>query len=250
MAIAYVFGHVLGNGVPKLASLSAEEWLPVAVVPAALVIAALEAVFPISRATMMQLWLLIPSSVPFVLLRLLVPHELSTAGLFLWSGIVGGLAAGHFYSCHVLHQRVPGPSFLFAVCLVTIATGGCLGMAGSATIVPAVMAMATGLGICGLVWSMRRHTPQDTNSGAVAVTLTMLFGLWTFAYVYLELDLGVTVLLVLALPVAWLAETAPIRKRRPWQIAIVRCGIVACLSAGALTVSTFKFVRAMNESPW
>ena len=247
LAAAFTIGFVKFNGYPNLPPHDADQWLPVVIVPAGLMVAIASAVGRVPRWLTVALWLLLALVEPWILLRPLIPHALAGRDAVIWAGGLGICAASLVWAGGVLERRATGPSLPLSVAMIAAVTGGCIVLWGWATVAGPMIALAAGL---LLVAGLLAILPKRLSSaGSTQLSLIMIVGTWVLWLFYVEPEpLAPVACLAAAVPAAWLAELPVMRHSKPWQSGVVRVVVVAIPLAIAIALTLIAQAGAGGDS--
>lgn len=145
-----------------------------------------------------------------------------------------------------LLKQSPGFSISLAVTETALA-GGLVVMlsaypTGGATAVPLAAAL---VGAVAGSWLL---TARPATGGSLGFTLVGIFGVLMMGRFFGALSTERALLVLLAPLLCWVAEVPPLRRRPPWQVAILRLVLVAVPLIVALVLAQRDFARSMSNS--
>lgn len=237
VAIGYLCGHALAQGVPSLKPADATQRLFLLVAVAAFV-GIVEAFGQERMARAVRLWRFLFALLGMGLLLRPATGYLVFGKVAVWTvayatgmGVVWTLVNGKAER----QQGVLIAAALFPLCLFQSAA---LLVGHTASISQLAGVLATILGAVALVGTMKRDLTMA--NGAVGVVITALFGTVALGMFFADLPPIVAILLLLS-PVAMLLSDLPFLRVRPlWQQAFVQVAGVTFLAALALIISIWQ----------
>lgn len=245
VCVAYAAGHLAIESWPGT-PLVAQDWLFMAVLPAALLAACISARSGTPAWLTWMLRAVIAFAAPPLLMQSYLRYTWSAGEAAAWIVGLGAVTLVVWASQSALERREPGPSLPISLLLVVFGIAITIMTSGSQSVGQLAFALATALGGVGLV-SLFLPAKQPAM-GSSAVVWPVAFAILMLGRFYASVTDLHLALLALAPLAAWLAEIGVIHKRRTIA-AIVRVIAVAIPVGVVLTQAALRFAQKWNETP-
>ncbi|MAE63564.1 MAG: hypothetical protein CMJ18_04775 [Phycisphaeraceae bacterium] len=238
LAGAAVFGaaYVMVNSWPKVPPATGEQWLPVVLVPAGVVIAVVGAFRRVPRWFVPLTWTLLAAAVPALLLHPLIPHAMAMRDAILTMVGLGLIGGALMAIVGPLERNAPAWSAPASLAVVAAATGAAVLRYHYATIALPTIALGGAMFLGALVLAVAHRRGRAEGCGAMA--LLVLLCVWVLWMHYL--DPGPSpleaALIAAAWPASWVANLVA-RKVNPWVLGVIRVVITAIPSAVVVLLS-------------
>lgn len=235
VAVGYAVGHRIVTGALSIVPHSAEEWLPLLALGAA-VLSALDAL-PRASMGVQGAWRCVFGVAGVA--TLLVPSAILTPGAKMaWSvGLGAGLAAC-WIALDALGARQPGAVLPLAWALVATAGSAALFIAHTAAVsqLAGVLAAVTGTAFAFGLWQRQ----WSWAGGAAGAVTTLLFGVGVSGVFYAELPVAAAVALWLAAIAGWVRFVPACQRLPVWTQIAVQLGATAVLAGIAVGITVHK----------
>ncbi len=246
LGLAITAAFFANTGLPPWKPIESTHWLVMAVLPAAVVLAALSLWSKCPRVLMYLLRLIIAAGIAPLLLQSYLKYTWSTAEAVSW---LAGLGLATFVIWVLVHRyvaRFGGRAALFALGATMAGLAACTVASGSVTagLLAGSVAVALGGSYLATISSKSPTTPGPVMSDlAVPMLLGLLINNWMYSWQMQHepwAPRGVAALLAIAPIGLWIGRLPLFSRYSDRTRALIGCGVALALIGLALGVSGYE----------
>ena len=250
VALGYGAAHLGLEGVPG-EPLESQDWILLALLPGAVLIAILQVVPSVPRGIVWAARVLLGAGMPVVLLLSYLrqvgePWAVWTAvDAMMWLGGLGAVCSVVWVCLARLERHDPGRSLPLGIGCAAGAAGLTVLMSASQSIGQLGLALAAAL--LGATLGSIGLKRSDAAAGSTAIAPLVLMAVVIVGHFYAELTAANALLLLLAPLGAWVGQVPQVRRRPTWQCGLVRVGAVAVPAVIAVVLAAITFRREISD---